>query len=170
MTTGGDTDGWCHIVGDIWGHTWAPAARHVGVAIFIVNINPKQWKLPQSRFRTSAGWSITRVPGAAQHEVMRCRPGPFQSAAVPDQRRTAPLRYALHRVRDTRYRQSHSSFLSRDKTSPPLGFVSPKRPLASFGQNASRSRVPGAAQHEVVRCRHRSRVYPRSALKCAQVG
>src|SRR5215831_13237065 len=31
-------------------------------------------------------------------------------------------------------------------------------------------RVPGAAQHEVVRCRHRSRVYPRSALKCAQVG
>src|SRR5260370_11242934 len=28
--------------------------------------------------------------------------GPFQSVAVPDQRCIAPLRYALHRVRDTR--------------------------------------------------------------------
>src|SRR5260221_6498734 len=27
--------------------------------------------------------------------------GPFQPVAVPDQRCTAPLRYALHRIRDT---------------------------------------------------------------------
>jgi hypothetical protein len=27
--------------------------------------------------------------------------GPLRSVAVPDQRRTAPLRFALHRVRDT---------------------------------------------------------------------
>jgi hypothetical protein len=27
--------------------------------------------------------------------------GPFLSVAVPDQRCTAPLRFALHRVRDT---------------------------------------------------------------------
>jgi uncharacterized protein (TIGR02246 family) len=45
-----------------------------------------------------------RVPGAAQHEVVRCRPGIVKctvSVAVPDQRCTASLRYALHRVRDT---------------------------------------------------------------------
>ena len=28
-------------------------------------------KLPQSRFRTSAGWCSARVPGAAQHEAQR---------------------------------------------------------------------------------------------------
>jgi hypothetical protein len=28
--------------------------------------------------------------------------GPFQSVAVPDQRRTASLPLALHRIRDTR--------------------------------------------------------------------
>src|SRR5439155_21002212 len=28
-------------------------------------------------------------------------PGSSQSVAVPDQRRTAPLRFALHRIRDT---------------------------------------------------------------------
>jgi hypothetical protein len=27
--------------------------------------------------------------------------GPSRSVAVPDQRRTAPLRFALHRIRDT---------------------------------------------------------------------
>ena len=52
-----------------------------------------------------------RVPGAAQHErseVMRCRPGTVTNSelwAVPDQRCTAPLRYALHRVRDTRLKR-----------------------------------------------------------------
>ncbi len=44
------------------------------------------------------------VPGAAQHEVMRRRPGTVPlavSVTVPDQRCTAPLCYALHRIRDT---------------------------------------------------------------------
>ena len=37
----------------------------------------------------------TCVPGAAQHEVVRCRPGTVAKAVfdtVPDQRRTASLR------------------------------------------------------------------------------
>jgi hypothetical protein len=36
-------------------------------------------------------------------EVVRCRPGTVEnseSGTVPDQRRTASLRYALHRIRD----------------------------------------------------------------------
>ena len=53
------------------GVIWASETEHVEVAISIVNINPKQWKLPQSRFRTSAGWCSARVPGAAQHEAQR---------------------------------------------------------------------------------------------------
>ena len=48
-----------------------------------------------------------RFPGAAQHAVVRCRPGiPVSSRSkvtgVPDQRRTVSLRFTLHRVRDTR--------------------------------------------------------------------
>ena len=47
-----------------------------------------------------------RVPGAAQHVVMRCRPGipvsGMKATGVPDQRRTVPLRFTLRRVRDTR--------------------------------------------------------------------
>jgi hypothetical protein len=42
-----------------------------------------------------------RFPGAAQHAVMRCRPGIVPSsefATIPDQRCTA---IALHRVRET---------------------------------------------------------------------
>jgi hypothetical protein len=39
----------------------------------------------------------------AQRSTKWCAadPGPFQTATVPDQRCTAPLRYALHRIRDT---------------------------------------------------------------------
>src|SRR6266576_2656618 len=33
--------------------------------------------------------------------VVRCRPGPLQFVAVPDQRCTASLPRALHRIRDT---------------------------------------------------------------------
>jgi hypothetical protein len=42
-----------------------------------------------------------RFPGAAQHEMMRCRPGIFtfsEFTTTPDLRRTA---IALHRVRET---------------------------------------------------------------------
>jgi hypothetical protein len=45
-----------------------------------------------------------RVPGAAQHEVMRCRPGTFthsEFGKAPDLRRTIPLRFMLRRVRGT---------------------------------------------------------------------
>jgi hypothetical protein len=41
------------------------------------------------------------IPGAAQHEMMRCRPGIVANAAVekiPDQRCTAT---ALQRIRET---------------------------------------------------------------------
>jgi hypothetical protein len=43
---------------------------------------------------------MPRVPGAAQHEVVRCRPGTAKAPAlaIPHLRCTA---YALHRVRDT---------------------------------------------------------------------
>ena len=47
---------------------------------------------------------ILRVPGAAQHKVVRCRTGTFKDTVpltVPDQRRITSLRYVLHRVRDT---------------------------------------------------------------------
>ena len=47
---------------------------------------------------------LTRVPGAAQHEVVRCRPGTVPnsvSGTIPDQRCTVALRFTLHRVRDT---------------------------------------------------------------------
>ena len=61
------------------------------------------------------GAKIARVPGAAQHGgatpvfagyggMMRCRPGIVGNTAfakVPDQRRTASLSLALHRIRDT---------------------------------------------------------------------
>jgi hypothetical protein len=45
---------------------------------------------------------MRRFPGAAQHEVVRCRPGTVtdsKSVKVPDQRCTA---IALHRIRDTK--------------------------------------------------------------------
>jgi hypothetical protein len=51
---------------------------------------------------------LSRVPGAAQREPEasgRCRPGIVTHttfAKVPDQRRTASLPLALHRIRDTR--------------------------------------------------------------------
>jgi hypothetical protein len=41
------------------------------------------------------------LPGAAHHEVVRCRPGIARNSAfvtIPDQRRSAN---ALHRVRET---------------------------------------------------------------------
>jgi hypothetical protein len=46
--------------------------------------------------------AYARIPGAAQHEVMRCRTGIVPNSelmTIPDQRRTA---IALRRVRETR--------------------------------------------------------------------
>jgi hypothetical protein len=59
-----------------------------------------------------------RIPGAAQHEVMRCRTGIFRNSelmTIPDQRRTA---IALRRVRETRARSNKSC--RRDKLKPRL--------------------------------------------------
>jgi len=42
--------------------------------------------------------------------MLRCRPGTFADAkleTLPDQRRTAPIRFALHRIRDTRKIMTH---------------------------------------------------------------
>ena len=96
-------------------------------------------KLPRPSFRTAAGWSLVRVPGAAQHEVVRCRhrsrvyPRSAPICAQVGQVRlawTVPVRggpgsathrfapLALHRIRDTRYRPLHSSFHSHDSNSP----------------------------------------------------
>src|ERR1700751_4940253 len=124
------------------GVIWASEAEHVGVAISIVNINQKQWKLRRPPFRTAAGWSFARTKRSSSRPTLakaRGEPGPITTGG------------------------DYGSPLSR-------GRQMAKCPLGSFRQNASRSRIPGAAQHEVVRCRHRSRVYPRSAMKCAQVG
>jgi len=54
----------------------------------------------RSRTKLGSGALVSR----AQRSTKWCAadPGPFQSVAVPDQRCTAPLRYALHRIRDTR--------------------------------------------------------------------
>jgi hypothetical protein len=48
-----------------------------------------------------SGMSDNRIPGAAQHEMMRRRPGIVTNEAfekIPDQRCTA---IALHRIRET---------------------------------------------------------------------
>src|SRR6516164_8883093 len=50
--------------GDIWGDTSPSAARHVGVAIFIVNINPKQWKLHRRPILAPEG-CVPRVRGSS---------------------------------------------------------------------------------------------------------
>jgi hypothetical protein len=42
----------------------------------------------------------SRVPGAAQHEVMRCRPGTVTRRTLGDPG-SAVHRFALHRIRDT---------------------------------------------------------------------
>ncbi len=49
---------------------------------------------------------IKRFPGAAQHEVMRCRTGNFGNSefvTIPDQRCITSLRSVLHRVRETSF-------------------------------------------------------------------
>src|SRR5262245_60907821 len=83
----------CHIWGDTF-RSWR--SRHVGVAPAIVKNNPKARKLPQPRFRTPAGWCFARVPGAAQHEVVRCRPGtvPVCGGLGSAVHRSTPLRAA----------------------------------------------------------------------------
>jgi hypothetical protein len=46
-----------------------------------------------------------RVPGAAQREAVRCRPGTLPEAVslmIPDLRRIIPLRVMLRHTRDTR--------------------------------------------------------------------
>src|SRR5262249_16162199 len=62
------------------GVIWASEAEHVEVAISFVNINPKQWKLPQSRFRTSAGWCFTWAKQLSSRPTLakaRGEPGPI---------------------------------------------------------------------------------------------
>ncbi len=62
----------------------------------------------EAKLLRAAAVAVGCVPGAAQHEVMRCRPGTVPNSAfgtVPDQRCTATRkgRFALHRIRDTSY-------------------------------------------------------------------
>src|SRR5262249_46837528 len=101
----------------------ALTARHVEVARSIVNNNPETMDRSRRSIPTAAGWffSVSRAQRSTQwcaadtdlgltrdrrpHARKSGKPdlrGPFQSVAVPDQRCTAPPRYALHRVRDTR--------------------------------------------------------------------
>ena len=71
--------------------------------------------------------------------------GPFQSVAVPDQRRTASLTLALQRVRDTRERRTRSEPYSLFKQ--PISF--PRRVFASGVCNfASPTRSRGGRSAE----------------------
>jgi len=74
-------------------------ASHVRVALFIVNNNPETMERSRRSFPATAGSRVSR----AQRSTKWCAadPGPFQSVAVPDQRCTASLSLALHRIRDT---------------------------------------------------------------------
>src|SRR5260370_36678197 len=71
--------------------------------------------------------------------------GPPQSVAVPDQRCTAPLRYALHRVRDTRQRRTRSGALFTFQTAHlvPAAHLRPGfATLASLTPNRGVGRAP----------------------------
>ena len=96
-----------------------------------VNNRPETGKRRRPSFRTAAGWysRVTRLSSRPTLAKARGEPGPITTGG------------------------DHGSPLSRGRPQMILGFVWPKCPLGSFRQNASRSRVPGAAQHEVVRCR-----------------
>ncbi len=43
-----------------------------------------------------------RIPGAPQHEVVRCRPGIAKNSSACDGPGSAVHHYVLHRARDTR--------------------------------------------------------------------
>ena len=111
--------------GDTSGVTCGPSpARHAGVAAFIVNNNPTTMKSPRSPFRTAAGWCFTCVPGAAQHEVVRCRPGTVPVCGGPGSamHRFAGARAASHPGHTIRTVPVFSCF-SADSESPIPGLT-----------------------------------------------
>src|SRR5207244_1846239 len=59
--------------------------------------------LPSARPGVRRQRARVRVPGAAQHEVVRCRPGTPVCSPRNRGPASAVHRYALHRVRDTRH-------------------------------------------------------------------
>jgi hypothetical protein len=97
---------------------------HVGVAVFIVNNRPET--MERIRPHVEVGSSHDAAAGRrapvsrAQSSTKWCAadPGPFQSVAVPDQRCTASLALALHRIGTRDTDGPDSSFLSHDVKQP----------------------------------------------------
>src|SRR5262249_24006852 len=88
---------------------------------------------------------VTRVPGAAQHEVVRCRPGTVTERVLggPGSAMHHSLTLALHRVRDTRIPSDVLVPYSLFKQ--PISF--PRRIFAPGGCNfASLTRIEGWAE------------------------
>jgi hypothetical protein len=79
---------------------------------------------------TDLGFTRDRRPYARKSGKPDLR-GPFQSVAVPDQRCTAPLCSALHRIRDTRYRRSFLSHDLQQHTLPRRGALLRERAFAA---------------------------------------
>ncbi len=77
----------------------------------------------------SRSMRATGVPGAAQHEVVRCRPGTAAVSGGPGSAMHHFAALALHRVRDTRYQRPDSSIpISRCQTAhlvPALALLRP---------------------------------------------
>ena len=48
---------------------------------------------------------MSRVPGVAQRETVRCRPGTYIFIWTADQRRNTALRFVLRRIRGTTWDQ-----------------------------------------------------------------
>jgi len=91
----------------------APRAdgSHARVAVFIVNNRPETMERIRPHVKVGSSHDAAVHPtlvsraqrSASEAKWCAADPGSLRSVAVPDQRCTAPLRYALHRLRDTRY-------------------------------------------------------------------
>ena len=115
--------------------------------------------------RARLAWAHDWVSDPTLAAVFQALPGAsfIVNGATPLQKTPRWCRAAPSFALPTAFRSSASSTASSPAAHPPM----PERgPCGIRGE----ARVPGAAQHVVMRCRHRSRACPRSALKCAQVG
>jgi hypothetical protein len=138
-------------------------------------------KLRRRPFCAAAGWSFarahaprlgsfrqnaprSRVPGAAQHEVVRCRPGTVDRAlGGPGSAMHYSLTLALHRIRDTQQTRMPLLSISRYQTAqlvPAARFLRPglatllRSPESRGGRSAERrSGASGtrAAYHDAIR-------------------
>src|SRR5262252_2955722 len=128
--------------------------RHVAVAPFIVNNRPETMDRSRQPFLAAAGWSFTRVPGAAQHEVMRCRPGTVPVCGGPGS--------ALHRSTSLRAAPRPGHAIASDaftvlftmSNSPSRSRCAFLRPGFATLLRSPQSRVGGAPRDVRVLARH----------------